>query len=342
MLRRRPKPVVQLSWRLKTSPTPPKGEHMDLVLIDGPNVFNSLARHLAAKGGDNAGFLREYFLEWFDFDRLVLKAIGDQTPPALGIAIFHSSKALSRGATRLEGDDCRRFWARQAGNYDTSDMIIDIPADQREVYEFECSKCAEKNCTQVAGEKGVDSAMIVHMFETAASWQTLAIFSRDADFAPAVSALRRRGKQVFAVGEAGDQETALGRASQSFFTLPLDAVVQDFGAFLLCRSGGVLDQWRAEVETGPYISGYFWIRSEESVVAYLKGALPKPHVELLRQRAAALPGILLRGDPSEGPRSSGLGFNLPLPFRRPPPFGNWSAAIVTDARQIRDPAAEET
>src|SRR4051812_27090684 len=104
---------------------------MDLVLIDGPNVFNSVARHLERCVGEEKIHLARYFSDWFDFDRVVLNALGTQSPPTLGIVIFHSSKALGGGASRLDGDKCNRFWARQAGNFDTSDVIIDVPADQR-------------------------------------------------------------------------------------------------------------------------------------------------------------------------------------------------------------------
>lgn len=145
---------------------------------------------------------------------------------------IHSSKSLGKSTHRLDGAAVRSFWARQAGNYDTSDVIVDVPADQREVYEFTCSSCATPNGCTVSGEKGVDSAMIVHMFETSARWDSLAIFSRDVDFAPAVIALRRRGKQVYSVGEPGDAQGGLGRAAQSFFTLPLSAVLQDFALFV--------------------------------------------------------------------------------------------------------------
>lgn len=232
---------------------------MDLVLVDGPNVFNSVARFLEAKVDDTyRDLLAAYFLEWFDFDRVVLKALGTGSPPTLGIVLFHSSRALGKGARRLDGSTVRGFWARQAGNFDTSDVIVDVPADQREVYEFPCSSCKAQNSCTVSGEKGVDSAMIVHMFETAERWESLAIFSRDVDFAPTVLALRRRGKQVYAVGEPGDEQSALSRAAQSFFELPLDAVLADFGLFVPCRSGGVLDSWRdgiAQLEA--FNSGYF-------------------------------------------------------------------------------------
>jgi hypothetical protein len=310
---------------------------MDLVLVDGPNLFNSVARYLEARAGEEHGkHLPQYFLEWFDFDRLVMKALGTQTPPGLGIVIFHSSKALGRGVSRLESDNGRAFWARQAGNFDTSDVIVDVPADQREHYEFTC-ECGKKCSATVSGEKGVDSAMIVHMFETAGRWETLAIFSRDVDFAPAVSALRRRGKQVYTVGEPGDERTALGRAAQSFFALPFGAVLQDFGLFLLCRRGGLLDQWRAEVEAGAYVSGYFW-GVGEILSVLLKGDLPRPLVEQLHSRAALLPGVEFHGEVGESPRQSGISFRIPLFFRRTPPLGAWAEALVRDAREIKDPA----
>lgn len=314
---------------------------MDLVLVDGPNVFNSVARFLEAEVGDaHKNLLPQYFSEWFDFDRLVLKAIGTSSPPTLGIVLFHSSRALGRGAARLDSTATRAFWARQAGNFDTSDMTVDVPADQREVYEFPCSSCSAPNNCTVSGEKGVDSAMIVHMFETSHRWEMLAIFSRDVDFAPAVIALRRRGKQVYAVGEPGDAQSALGRAAQSFFTLPLPTLLQDFGFFALCRPGGVLDAWRDKVEqSGVYRCGAFW-DADSLLIVILKGETPEPLVRHLKAAAIALPGIVTRGDISQSPRQSGISFRIPMRFRGAAPLGRWSEAIVDDARNIPDPGAK--
>lgn len=314
---------------------------MDLVLVDGPNVFNSVARFLETAVGDtHRELLPQYFLDWFDFDRLVLKAIGTSSPPTLGIVLFHSNRALGRGAARLDGNATRAFWARQAGNFDTSDMIVDVPADQREVYEFSCTSCAAPNNCTVSGEKGVDSAMIVHMFETAHRWESLAIFSRDVDFAPAVIALRRRGKQVYAVGEPGDAQSALSRAAQSFFTLPLTELLQDFALFVLCRPGGVLDAWRAAVEqSGMYRSGYFW-GPGDVLIAHLKGETPEPLVRQLKATVERIPGIGIRGDVSHSPGQAGLAVYIPLFFRRVAPLGKWSEATVDDLRQIPDPVAK--
>lgn len=313
---------------------------MDLVLVDGPNVFNSLARFLEAEVGDaHRSLLPEYFLVWFDFDRLVLKALGTGSPPTLGIVLFHSNRALGRGASRLDQAGVRTFWARQAGNFDTSDVTVDVPADQREVYEFPCATCNAPNSCTVSGEKGVDSAMIVHMFETAGRWESLAILSRDVDFAPAVIALRRRGKQVYAVGEPGDSQTALGRAAQSFFALPLAMLLQDFGLFVLCRSGGVLDTWRTQVEQrGDYKSGYFW--GLDLLTVILKGTSSGPSMRQLQTAAQAIPGLAIHGDMSQGHRQSGFSFRIPMTFRGPAPLGAWSEAIVNDARLIDDPGAK--
>jgi hypothetical protein len=69
---------------------------MDLVVIDGPNLFNAVASRIVAE----PELLRLYLEECFDMDRLAIASLAAANkhgaPPRMGIVIFHSLKPLGR------------------------------------------------------------------------------------------------------------------------------------------------------------------------------------------------------------------------------------------------------
>jgi uncharacterized LabA/DUF88 family protein len=217
---------------------------IDLVMVDGPNLFGTVGTFLERNiAPEHRNDLRLYMADWFDFDRLVLRTLGEPNAPTLGIVLVHSNKHLGKDSFKLS--DPSKFWGRQSSNPGTSSLVVALAKDDQEHYQFECSKCGESNQCKSVHEKGVDSTMIVYMFETAERWDSLCIFSRDTDFVPAVWSLRRRGKQVYVAAEKADATTALGRASQSFFQVNSAFILRDFGSYLAFRSGGIVDDWIA-------------------------------------------------------------------------------------------------
>jgi len=66
--------------------------------------------------------------------------------------------------------------------------------------EIKCPKCDRSIEGTLTSEKGVDASIISYLFDTIESWDLAYVFSNDGDFAPAVIALRRKGKMVFGVG----------------------------------------------------------------------------------------------------------------------------------------------
>lgn len=209
---------------------------MDLVVVDGPNVFNSVAAKLAGISDDLT--LRSYLLDWLDLDRLVLATIGVDADPELGVVIFHSRKGLGRGPSRIDAD---RFWGRQGANRNSSCMLVDIPGHQIETYPFQCSKCGEDNTASTQSEKGLDTSIATYLLETSGRYNSVCIFSKDVDFVPPVLSLRRHGKRVFCAVDEDGPTTALVRACQSHFSLNVPFALSDFALFRCFSTGGTLD-----------------------------------------------------------------------------------------------------
>jgi hypothetical protein len=312
--------------------------NVDLVLVDGPNLMSSVINHLLGELPNKDEQIKGYLAEWFDLDRFVNWTLRPQFPPALGTVAFHSRRALGPKRLRLNDREADCFWTRQAGNPHTSAFLVDVPGDQRETYEHTCEHCGKSNTAPSRGEKGVDNAMTVYMFESFERWDSLCIFSRDVDFVPAVWALRRRGKKVFVAAPEEDARTGLGRASQSLFGLAFHQLDADFQAFLLARKDGVLDQLIAELVAAgvpPSKLGFLQDRANVSVAA-LANTLPEgvfysKGEELMRRMG--YDGPCSRFDP--GPH---VGFRFPCDKLRPvdrasnPPV--WAERRIKDLRAI--------
>lgn len=222
---------------------------MDLVVVDGSNVVNSVGAFVAETDVDDAG-LRAYLHGWFDIDRLVMATIRTGRP-LLGTVIFHSYKMPGKGRYRFKQSDVDAFWGRQASNPHASCIAVEIPGTQRESASFTCTHCGRENAdVEARSEKGIDTAITAYLFETADRWESACIFSIDSDFMPPVHSLRRRGKQVFAAGERGERPTALVRACQSFFDLNLRFVAADVAVYRFFAPGGPLDGLVEELAAG--------------------------------------------------------------------------------------------
>lgn len=218
---------------------------MDLVIIDGPNLFNTVASRLDV----DQTVLTLYLEECFDMDLLALAslglgfgAFGSDAHPRMGIVIFHSRKPLGRGSYYLSDRKTEAFWARQGCNPDTSTFAVDIPGDQQDTFTFECSKCRHINEVTTRAEKGIDTSITTYLMETLDSWQSACLFSRDADYAPLVAALRRKGKIVYVAVPAEERSTALVRVAQSTIPLNIGFVRRDVAVARYLMPGGILDE----------------------------------------------------------------------------------------------------
>lgn len=248
---------------------------MDLVVIDGPNLFNTIASKLDA----DDEVLTFYLEECFDVDLLVvasLKALaGRSARPRMGIVIFHSRKPLGRGAYYLADRKTETFWARQASNPDTSAFTVDIPGDQQDTFAFQCSKCGYANEVATRAEKGIDTSITTYLMETLESWESVCLFSRDADYAPLVAALRRKGKMVYVAVPAEERATALVRVSQSTVALDMDFVRRDIAVSKYLMPDGILDELVASLTAEKDLNFTVDEHSEESLalgIVHPKGA----------------------------------------------------------------------
>jgi len=215
---------------------------IDLVVIDGPNVYNTVAQLLI--GSDEwAARARGYFLEWFDLDRLVRHTLSMSREPRLGIVIFHSRKALGKNDYRLEQDQTDSFWIRQGANPHTSIHSIDIPGKQQTTMKGTCSRCNQEVVTYETSEKGIDTSICTYLLETVDSWQTVCIFSKDVDYVPLVWTLRRKGKRVLVcAGDRNESMSALVLASQSAHWIDREFLQREFYLYSLFCSNGIMTE----------------------------------------------------------------------------------------------------
>jgi uncharacterized LabA/DUF88 family protein len=229
-------------------------DDLDLIVVDGPNLYNSVARFLTRETKQAPA--RDYFKMCFDIDRLTTATIKPSKAvfpftPRLGIVIFHSNQQLGSDKTvKLTDNDVRAFWARQGANHFCSTELVALPGRQMELTEAVCPNCEEKvicqNCRQPARmaerrEKGVDTSITTYLLETADRWESACIISGDVDFVPPVRSLKRRGKRVFCAVQPGSEHRDLTQVCTSHFELNLDFLKKDLKRFEILKPSGGLD-----------------------------------------------------------------------------------------------------
>ncbi len=211
---------------------------MSMVLIDLSNFYNGLI----AESPINPRLTKTYFLDWLDLG-LLASAIGPRSESFMGTWIFYSKRALGRNPARLSPEELAEFVKRHNRLSGTSAINVGIPGKQGESFKFKCSKCGSQNIIQSQSEKGIDSSLITHLFDTMDHWKAATIVSQDADYAPAVNALRKRGKLVYGAG-------FIERAAESLITecfgykdVKGRYIERDMGLFLFFQRGGLLSNF---------------------------------------------------------------------------------------------------
>ena len=180
------------------------------IFVDLPNFYS----RLVASGIGEPRQLRDYFLDWFDFDRLARQIAGDYVP----VWVFYSGLRFGPSDNRIDGTFLENFRDRTNRLQGVTARDVNIPGEQREPAKFTCDKCGKENVAEWRSEKGVDSSLTVHLFDTMDAWEVAYLLSGDADFVPVVSCLRRRGKIVVGAGFA-DASTALVRECFEYIDL---------------------------------------------------------------------------------------------------------------------------
>lgn len=210
------------------------------VFVDLPNFYSRLIK----SGIGEPREMRDYFLQWLDLD-LLSKWLTGQTCPTW---VFYSGRRIGPSSERIEGQRLEEFIKRTNRLPSVTAYDVNIPGDQREPFTTKC-ECGKMVTGQWESEKGVDASLIVHLFDTADSWDEAILLSGDADFTPVVRSLRRRGKLVRGAGFAGASESLI-REFYSFEDLSSSLVRNDFAAYLILGHQGLLDQWMA-IEVPP-------------------------------------------------------------------------------------------
>ncbi len=207
------------------------------LFVDLPNFYSRL---LNSNLGD-ARFLRDYFLYWLDFDRLG-KEIGGVISPTW---VFYSSRRFGPSGNRIENQYLNDYIQRINSLRGTTAKNVNIPGDQREPASYHCEECGHQGIAQWESEKGIDSSLTVHLFDTIDTWDIAFLLSGDADFVPAVASLRRRGKIIVGAGFS-DVSSALVRECYDYLDLNQTFLVDDIVGYALFKNGGILHKWLTE------------------------------------------------------------------------------------------------
>ncbi|MBL9144002.1 MAG: NYN domain-containing protein [Verrucomicrobiaceae bacterium] len=205
------------------------------VFVDLSNFYSRLVR----SGLGEPRELRDYFLHWLDLDLLSTWLTSEESPPTW---VFYSGQKIGAKSERVEGDYLKQYIKRISRLKGVTPCDVQIPGDQREKFTVNCGGCGMETSGQWESEKGVDSSLIVHLFDTSSSWDEAMLLSGDADFIPAVRSLRRQGKRVSGAGFHGTSE-ALVREFHQFIDLSQELIRDDFAAYLLFGPHGVLSHW---------------------------------------------------------------------------------------------------
>jgi uncharacterized LabA/DUF88 family protein len=206
------------------------------VFIDLPNFYSRLLK----SGLGEPRELRDYFLYWLDLD-LVSKWLTGEFCPTW---VFYSGRRFGPSSERIENQLLEAYIKRISRLTSVTPYDVNIPGEQRESFTVKC-ECGKTVPGQWESEKGVDASLIVHLFDTANSWEEAVLLSGDADFTPAVRALRRQGKIVSGAGFSNASE-CLVREFYSFEDLSSQILRSDFAAYLLFGNEKLITRWMTD------------------------------------------------------------------------------------------------
>jgi uncharacterized LabA/DUF88 family protein len=247
------------------------GTIMNMSLIDLPNLFNSLIRTQINETPLN----KDYIINWLDLD-LLSNALTQDT--LSGIWVFHSKKLLGRDDNRLSRDEQDKYLKRLYQLQGVTTQDAGVPGEQNEAFDFECPNCKQKNQGTTTSEKGVDTALIAHLFDTIDHWTTAIIMSQDADYCPAVAAARRKGKMVIGAGVTKDAAPALVRECFAYLDIIDNYIAEDFTAYKLLSDTGLAGTASKVKEGSPAVSfdvkliGTNWDDSKELTANFILNA----------------------------------------------------------------------
>jgi uncharacterized LabA/DUF88 family protein len=204
------------------------------LFVDLANFYS----HLLESKIDDTRVLRDYFLNWLDFDRLASYITKGPAP----VWIFYSGRKFGPRSNRVENEHLNKYIDRINKLKGVTAYDANIPSDQRETGISVCTNCGQENRIQYESEKGVDASLIVHLFDTMDSWDNAYLLSGDADFVPGVASLRRRGKIVIGVGFP-NVSAALIRECYDYIDILNSFLKYDIAIYNLFKKDGIIDNW---------------------------------------------------------------------------------------------------
>lgn len=204
------------------------------LFIDLPNFYSRLLK----SNIEGPRFLRNYLLDWLDLDLLTQSL----TESFSGIWVFYSGEKIGPSGERIEGKHLQEYIRRINTLEGVTARDANIRGEQREPVNYKCEKCGYESISESLSEKGVDTSLIVHLFDTMDSWDTAFLLSGDADFVPAVASLRRRGKIVVGVGFS-DASAALVRECYDYVKIDEVFIKQDVLTYSAFKKDGIISKW---------------------------------------------------------------------------------------------------
>jgi uncharacterized LabA/DUF88 family protein len=203
------------------------------LFVDLPNFYSGLLR----SGIGDEEVLRDYLLYWFDFDRLAKALTGEQC----STWVFYSGRGFGPSGDRIKDEYLTKFIQRINSLTGVTARDVNIPGEQREPISYKC-ECGREGRAEWESEKGIDASITVHLFDTMDTWHVAYLLSGDADFIPAVSSLRRRGRILTG---AGFSSAAPGLVRECYDYIDLGKVFlqDDILAYELFGKGGLIEKW---------------------------------------------------------------------------------------------------
>lgn len=203
------------------------------LFVDLSNFYNDLLRSEI----DEREVLKDYFLEWLDFDRLAEALTGECS----SVWIFYSGSKLGPKEQRIQDKRLTDYIKRINSLQGVTARDVNIPGEQREQGTYKC-ECGREGVAEWVSEKGVDASLTVHLFDTMDSWQIAYLLSGDADYVPVVGSLRRRGKIVIGAGFSSPS-SALVRECYHYVDLRHWFLKDDVFAYRMFGLDGVVARW---------------------------------------------------------------------------------------------------
>ena len=204
------------------------------LFVDLPNFYS----RLLASGIEDEKTLRDYFLYWFDLDRLATQL----TRQPSNVWVFYSGRRFGPSGYRIQDTFLDNYIQRINSLKGVTARDVNIPGEQREPTSYVCEECKHEGVAQWESEKGIDASLTVYMFDTLDAWDEAYLLSGDADFVPTVASLRRRGKIVIGAGFS-DVSPALVRECYDYVNLSETFLKDDIAAYQIFKNNGIIHSW---------------------------------------------------------------------------------------------------